>query len=199
TTISYLADGRTDTIARPNGVITTNTYDPAGRLDGITHRNGTGAELQKFAYTLDENGNRVAQRWSTNSGPQTTETYSLDELSRLTGVNYGDSTSETFAYNPDGTRKTRTAIGGPTPGVTNYQYDNAQQLTSVDGTAVPGGSQTFTYDNNGNLTSSSRSPLAAQPATPPRPVDPPTRISEEPTSASRSRRCRVQSLRRSLS
>ena len=86
-----------------------------------------------------------------NGGAETAETYTLAELSRLTGVDYGDGTSESFDYNPDGTRKTRTATGGTTPGDTNYHYDNAQQLTSVDGTAVPGGSQSFGYDNDGNL------------------------------------------------
>ena len=155
TTFGYLLDGRTDTITRPNGVQTSHHYDTAGRLDGITHRNGAGSELQHYAYGLDPNGNRTAMRWSVNGGPETSETYTLDQLSRLTGVDYGDGQSETFGYNADGTRSKRTATGGSSPGDTNYHYDDAQQLTGVDGTAVPGGSTTFGYDNNGNLTTTS--------------------------------------------
>ncbi len=54
---TYFADGRPQTMTRPNGVTTSDGYDAAGRLTSITHTKGA-ATLASFAYVLDANGNR---------------------------------------------------------------------------------------------------------------------------------------------
>ena len=70
--------------------------------------------------------------------------YSYDPLYRLTRAQYSGSLAASYAYTYDavGNRLTQNANGT----LTNYSYDNANRLTSVNG-------QTYTWDNNGNLTS----------------------------------------------
>ncbi len=70
--------------------------------------------------------------------------YQYDPLYRLTGATYSGALTETFAYSYDavGNRLTQNNNGV----VTNYAYDNANRLTSVNGV-------TYTWDNNGNLLS----------------------------------------------
>ena len=70
--------------------------------------------------------------------------YQYDSLYRLTNANYTGVLTDTFAYSYDavGNRLTQTNNGI----VTNYGYDNANRLTSVNGVA-------YTWDNNGNLLS----------------------------------------------
>lgn len=149
TRLTYRPDGKLDTITRPNAVVTGHHYDIAGRLDGITHGAAAG-ELARFSYTLDANGNRRALRRSVNGGPETSETYTLDELDRLTGVSYGDGTSTTSTYHPSGKRDNVTSTGGARPGDGTYRYDDASQLTALEG---PAGTIGFGHDANGNLTS----------------------------------------------
>ena len=113
---------------------------------------GPDGELARFVYTLDANGNRTAVRYAYEGGPETTETYTLDELDRLTGVTSSDTgQADAYTYDNGGNRTTKTSTGGTNPGTTNYHYDDAQQLTATDGTAVDGGAESFTYDANGNL------------------------------------------------
>jgi YD repeat-containing protein len=75
--------------------------------------------------------------------PPASITYTYDDLYRLTGAEY--STGESFAYTYDavGNRLQLTRDGGQ---VTNYAYDAADRLTSVNGVG-------YTWDDNGNLLS----------------------------------------------
>ncbi len=80
-------------------------------------------------------------------------TYHYDDLYRLTSADYFTSTSGaeppvmSFAYTYDrvGNRQTFTQTMGLSQTVHTYGYDEADRLTIVDG-------QTYTWDNNGNLT-----------------------------------------------
>ena len=56
---SYNPDGALTTITRPNGVTSTNSYDTAGRLTGLTYANASGTTIAAYAYTLDADGNRI--------------------------------------------------------------------------------------------------------------------------------------------
>ncbi len=135
--------GGVDTTSRPNGVTTDNTYDPAGQLIRIDHTGPSGL-IDYFAYTLDPNGNPTSVE-STDG----TETYTLDDLDRLTGVTYPNGDTETFTYNPAGDRTRSTANGTPT----DYTYDPAGRLQSTDG---PAGTIGYTWDGNGNLTATTQ-------------------------------------------
>jgi RHS repeat-associated protein len=68
------------------------------------------------------------------------ESYSYDDLYRLTGVTYPDTTTQAYTYDNVGNRLTK--VEGST---TSYTYDNADRMTSAGGV-------TYTYDNNGNQT-----------------------------------------------
>jgi RHS repeat-associated protein len=66
--------------------------------------------------------------------------YTYDPLSRLTNAAYSSGECYQYAYDKVGNRTALTT----TIGTTNYQYDSANRLSSVNG-------QPYTWDNNGNL------------------------------------------------
>jgi RHS repeat-associated protein len=139
-TIDNDPDGRIQSVSRSNGVNTVHGFDAAGRLTGIDHA-GPGGSIDSFTYTLDPNGNRTAV--TSTAG---TESYTLDELNRLTNVAYPDATAEVFAFDPASNRTSHTRVDGTTVG---YTVDAAGQIISdTDGT-------TYSYDAAGNLTSTS--------------------------------------------
>jgi YD repeat-containing protein len=92
---AYDADGNRTGITRPNGVDSTYTYDLADRLTAIDHHD-SGGTIMSFDYTLDAAGNRTTV--VSNAG---TESYTLDALNRITGVDYptGDDVSYTYDNN----------------------------------------------------------------------------------------------------
>jgi RHS repeat-associated protein len=133
-------DGRIQSVTRSNAVTTSHGFDTAGRLTSIAHT-GPAGTIDSFNYTLDGNGNRTAV--TSTAG---TESYTLDELNRLTDVAYPDARSEAIAYDPASNRTSHTRVDGTTVG---YTVDAVGQIMSdTDGT-------TYTYDNVGNLTSTS--------------------------------------------
>ena len=113
----------------PNGVTADYGYDAADRLTSVVNE-GPGGVLSSFTYTLDDVGNR--QQVVT---PEGTETYNYDDLYRLTGVTYPDSTSESFSYDEVGNRTATVVLA--------YTYDDADQMLTA-------GSTSFDYDSNGN-------------------------------------------------
>ncbi len=70
--------------------------------------------------------------------------YQYDPLYRLTNANYSGVLSDTFAYSYDSVDNRLTQNNNGV--VTNYGYDNANRLTSVNGV-------TYSWDDNGNLLS----------------------------------------------
>lgn len=136
------ADGQSTVVRRPNGVVTANGYDDAGRLIQVGHTGPLGA-IETFDYRLDANGNRVAV-----TDARGTETYGLDDLNRLTSVRYADGSVESFEYAPGGQR-TATIRDGVT---TTSTYDQAGQIVS---TTSNGATVEYTWDASGNLLSTS--------------------------------------------
>ncbi len=133
-------DGRVVGVERSNGVDTVNAFDAAGRLDRIDHTLADGSGLF-FDYELDADGNRVGL--STVDGA---ESYTLDELSRLTAATYVDGTSEAFGYDESGNRVSHTDRDGAT--VTYTLDDTGALVSDSEGTV-------YVYDEAGNLVSSS--------------------------------------------
>ncbi|HET7487947.1 MAG TPA: PA14 domain-containing protein [Acidimicrobiales bacterium] len=136
---SYDAAGRLRTITRPNGVVTTNAYDPdRAFLASVANQRG-GADLSStssFTYT-DSLADRVATEASTGR----TRSFTYDAAGRLTRTVEG-STTRNYAYDADTNRcSMATSCDG------SYVYDNADRLT-----ASPDASS-YTYDTHGNLTS----------------------------------------------
>ena len=130
------ADGRLGGFTLPNGVVSTLGYDAASRPVHVDHA-FAGTPFASFDYGLDNVGNR-----KTKVSLAGTETATLDELYRITGVAYPDGRTEAFGYDATGNRVSKTS-GGVT---SNSLFDVADQLLDAgDGTG------TRVYDNNGQL------------------------------------------------
>jgi RHS repeat-associated protein len=139
TSFGYDDDGRQTLVERPNGVDSEYEYDVAGRPTGITHDAPDGTPLEDFAYTLDAAGNRTSLTSSVG-----VEDYTLDELDRLTRVEYANGDVVTYAYDAAGNLVSRTLNGA----TTTHAYDAAGQLASATG---PDGTVSYAYDGAGNL------------------------------------------------
>jgi RHS repeat-associated protein len=122
----------------------TRDYDLASRLAIVEHNTG-GNLLARYAYSLDQNGNRTQNVITGSAVSNHTETAVYDELDRLTTAAYGPSDSVTYTYDEHGNRLTQTS-GGLT---TNYTHDEIDRLTATGGNFV----STSSYDDNGNRTS----------------------------------------------
>jgi len=133
-TYGYDAAGQMTSIVLPGGVDSTLSYDGAGRVTGIEHAGPAGV-LESYEYEYDAVGNRVM---ATGSGG--VESYTLDELYRLTGVTYGGGDSVSYSYDAAGNRTSETVGGVPVVSV----FDAAGQVASVDGVA-------WDYDEAGNV------------------------------------------------
>ncbi len=142
--ITYQADA--------NGSVTTNTYDAAKlyRLSSKITTISGGAHAQDLTYSYDANGNitKIVDGSATNSAK--TIDYTYDSLNRLlsataTGAVNGQNYSETYSYDAIGN------ITNKNSQVYTYAgtgYANPHAVTSI-------GSVNYTYDNNGNLLTSS--------------------------------------------
>jgi len=107
-------------------------------------------------YTYDNNGNRLASSVSDSSGPIRTEDYSYDALNRLTGVDYGDGTTQGYTFDPMGNRLSKTENSASE----SYSYNNANMLLSrgassytndANGNTLTGGGRTNTWDGENRL------------------------------------------------
>ena len=96
--------------------------------------------LSKNNYTYNVNGLRTTNTITDSNNTARTETYAYDELSRLTGVAYGDGQTQGYSFDNMGNRlaKTDNVTGNET-----YGYNNANMLLNRNG-------QGYTNDANGN-------------------------------------------------
>ena len=142
TTYGYDDAGRLTSASLPNGVSEARTYNAANQLTSIVATRG-GTTLTSFTYTLDDAGVRTAVEDLLG-----TESYTYDDLYRLTGVSYADGSSETYTYDGVGNRLTKTAGTAST----EYTYNDGDRLTGWR-TTYPDGTSSATiyfYDDNGN-------------------------------------------------
>ena len=141
TTLGYDAIGNRTNINYPNGVIGTYSYDTASRLTGINYAAPVGGDLFSVQYVLDKVGNRLQM---INSEGLTA--YQYDAAYRLTKATYPDGSWQQFAYDANGNR---TSLTDPN-GTTSYSYNTANELKSMTSGDI---TTSFTWDNNGNMTS----------------------------------------------
>jgi RHS repeat-associated protein len=144
-TVSYTYDalGRRASMSVPGQSTVNYTYDHVNRLTQITQ----GSSTVSFAYD-------AASRTTSQTLPNgVVSEYSYDDASRLVGLAYRKGANVlgnlTYEYDAAG-RRTRTggslASTGLPQAVATTSYNAANRQTSF-------GSQTLSYDNNGNLTS----------------------------------------------
>jgi RHS repeat-associated protein len=127
-----------------NGVATTQSFDPLmGYLTAI--QAGPGSTVQNFAYSYDAIGNLLSRSDANNA---LSESFTYDNLNRLTSATVGVNITKSFSYNKIGNLLSKSDVG-------TYIYPAAGQpfphaVSSISGSIV---NTTFSYDPNGNLTS----------------------------------------------
>jgi len=123
TTYQFTAQGLQTSVSDRNGNQTTYAYDGTGQLLTITDPVG---QVTTFAYS----GSRLA----TISDPQGRVTqFTHDGGGNLTGVTYADTSTATFAYDPQHRLVKKTDAQNQ---VTQYAYDYAGRLSQA---TLPGG------------------------------------------------------------
>jgi RHS repeat-associated protein len=139
---AYDANGRLLTVQDPNGLTTTFTYDPRGRL--LTRAEGT----ETTAFTYD-----AAGQLKKIVGPDGAAlTYTYDAAHRLTGVRDALGNRIAWTLDKQGNRIAEKAYdpANVLRRTHAFAYDSLRRLVK----SVGAGSQTttFAYDPNGNLT-----------------------------------------------
>jgi len=144
------ASSQTDT----NGTVTTNTYDPT-KLYRLTHKvtAALGSNVQDISYVYDAVGNITAITDNSSKDTKKNIVYGYDNLNRLTsytvtGAVNGNNHSETYTYDAIGNISNKSDQGNFAYGGTGYPNPDAL-------TATP--STNYSYDNNGNLISTTGS------------------------------------------
>jgi RHS repeat-associated protein len=153
---TYYLDGRQKTITdetnQSTGLHTTNTYDPAGRLNSVQDPLGN---LTTYGY--DNDGRRTSVTEPNNQAAQLSTTYVYDARGRLKQINYPPTatqpaTSTLYTYDGMGNVLTSQDQNGL---VTTKTYDDVGRLKTVKDAMNPpnGFVTTYAYDLNGNLQS----------------------------------------------
>jgi len=157
TTFGYDSAGRPRTTTRPNGVVTTTSYDPnLGAVSGLSNKQGGTTEISPWTYTLSP-AERVASEATTGR----TRAFTYDGAGRLTVTNENSgATIRNYAFDADTNRcANATSCGTPT-----YTYDAADRVTAsaygydahgnvISTTGTSGNpSETFNYDANDHAT-----------------------------------------------
>jgi RHS repeat-associated protein len=157
--LSYSAAGQPRSATYGNGAVASYSYDP--QREWLTSASVTagGATLYQAQYSYLPNG---LIRSSTSSTNQMNQTYTYDNLDRLTAVS-GDY-AQSFAYDTLGNLTSNSALGA-------YTYPAYGPNGCGSGVQCPrphavqqAGSRTYTYDAVGNMTSSidSTAPTSAR-------------------------------------
>src|SRR3989338_4036851 len=148
TDISYGAAEEITSITLANGVTTTYTYNPDQLYRLVNKKTIKGAlTLKNITYSYDPVGN-ITSTTDTGVGTPKQASYTYDGLDRLTNAtikdtNTGATLTETYTYSKMGRILSTSARGA-------YQYTNTQHPYAV----TQAGNYTYSYDTNGNLTSS---------------------------------------------
>ena len=151
TNYDYFKNSLLKSVTYPNGSESSNDYDLANRvttIDNLQH----GAVVSTYAYTYDDNGNRIEQI-ETNGGPAETTTYVYDDVDRLLTVVYPEKTT-TYTYDGVGNRSTELEVASDATVLTekSFVYDDRDRLTDITDHLDAAKSVTYGYDANGNQT-----------------------------------------------
>jgi RHS repeat-associated protein len=152
---------QTVTIALPNGVTTTETLDPAGRLSDTISKTAGATVRQHLAYSYVRSSTGKQQELvasEVDSVLANTTSYLYDPLDRLLSATKSAGGAFSYTYDAAGNILTKTA-GGTT---TRYKYNQGNELCwSLVGTSgnacgtTPAGGTGFSFDAAGNETAAS--------------------------------------------
>jgi RHS repeat-associated protein len=126
-------------IENSNGTNNEYTYNAKGHLTEIKTITDSGAVLNSYANTYDNNGNIIQVQ--SKSG---IKTYQYDKLNQLISESINNNHTISYEYDENGNRiKKNSTINGATQSET-YSYNAANQLIEVNGTPIQN-------DTNGNI------------------------------------------------
>ena len=127
---------------------TVRTFDAeTGRITGIDSTDILGGERQDLSYTWDVLGN-LTRRTDATGTKDLMERFTYDTLNRLTSAQVGTNTAQTVTYNALGNITRKSDVG-------DYRYGTARPHA-----VTRAGSDTYTYDANGNQTGGAGRTLA---------------------------------------
>jgi RHS repeat-associated protein len=121
----------------------------------------TNTTLAQNDYTYSSLGNRLTNQVSGTIGGARTESYGYDALSRLTSVNYGDGTTQSYSFDFMGNRTQKSETISGTTTTENYTYNNANMLLTrgansysndLNGNTLTGAGRINTWDGQNRLT-----------------------------------------------
>ncbi|MBI5756780.1 MAG: RHS repeat protein, partial [Nitrospirae bacterium] len=134
----YNALGQAGTTTYGNGATTTYLYTSSNnRLYSITSNSPVAGGLQNLSYTYNNGGNITGLTDLMDSNR--TQTFTYDDINRLTYAQSGAFGTLTYSYNQIGNMTYNTQIG-------NYTYGTKPHAVTQ------AGGNTYTYDANGNMT-----------------------------------------------
>jgi RHS repeat-associated protein len=132
TTYSYDATDKMASRTLPNGAAASYQYDGIDRLTRLQHVKGatTVADYQ-YQYNAASNITQLVEQAGTHN-------YSYDVINRLTSAAHPNSSAESYTYDAVGNRTSSHQS-------TTYSYQPFNRVVTV-------GSNSYSYDSNGNLT-----------------------------------------------
>ncbi|EGK08454.1 cell wall-associated protein [Desmospora sp. 8437] len=137
---TYDENDRVASRKNEDGTVSLFSYNGAGDLTQQVVLDKGGEQRESYTYTFDNKGNITQVKDSKG-----TTSYVYDELEQLVKETRTDGTVTEYTYDAAGNRLTKKVTQNGIATTTNYSYDDADQLTQVDG-------QAHTFDKNGNLT-----------------------------------------------
>lgn len=159
-TYSYDAVGNVlavaDTVDGAAGATTVYAYDALNRVSRITQA-GTGLADKRVDFTYNPLGQfATIDRYADLAGTQLVagSTYAYDALNRLTSLAHSGPAGTLAFYDLTYDAAGRITHYGDIDGSTDYTYDQTDQLTGADHSNGSNPDETYSYDANGNRTSS---------------------------------------------
>lgn len=131
-----------------NGVTTTRMYDAnTGRLTHLGGSKGAIFNRQDLTMTYDVLGN-LRSKWDKRENLSLRESYCYDSLNRLVKVHANTTTGSCGGYNQSNGDFRYDVLGNITykAGVGSYSYHSVKKHA-----VVQAGSNSYSYDNNGNM------------------------------------------------
>jgi len=141
TSFTYTENDQLAGLKNKNGTFTLYNYDDAGQLSRLLTTDSSGALINSYDYTFDAKGNQLTEK--TKSG---TIKYTYDKNNQLLKEVQPNGDTYEYTYDAVGNRLTKKVTKGSTITTETYNYDAANQLTSINGTNIA-------HDKNGNVTS----------------------------------------------
>ena len=136
---TYDANGRLVSAVNGNGTKTTYAYDSRGRIASVVNEDASGKVSSSYTYARDDAG-----RVTAIEGPSGSSTYTYDAAGELTGATLAGGRQLSWSFDAAGNRTSASDSAGTSR---NYSL-------GADDEYLSDGSTTYTYDKNGQLTSS---------------------------------------------